>query len=205
MTIAAGREARADLDRLRAEIARHGSAVVAFSGGVDSSVVLAVAVEQLGPRALGVTSVSPSVAPDEAAEARRVAGFLGVELRLVETHELDDAAYVANAPDRCFHCKRGLYALCRRVADERGLAALLNGTNADDPGDWRPGLRAAEQAGVQSPLLACGLGKPRVRAVAALLGLPNRDRPATACLASRLPYGTAVTAGRLAAVAAVER
>ena len=196
---------RAALDRLREAIARHGSAVVAFSGGVDSSVVLAVAVEQLGARALGVTSISSSVAPDEAAEARRVAAQLGVELRFVETDELADEAYVANAPDRCFHCKRGLYAVCRQVADESGLAAILNGTNADDPADWRPGLRAAELAGVHSPLLECGLGKAAVRAIAARLALPNWDRPATACLSSRLPYGTRVTAERLAAVAAVER
>lgn len=196
---------RAPLDRLREAVAGHGSAVVAFSGGVDSSVVLAVAVEQLGARALGVTSISSSVAPDEAAEARRVAAHLGIELRLVETAELTDEAYVANAPDRCFHCKRGLYAVCRRVADERGLAAILNGTNADDPSDWRPGLRAAELAGVRSPLLDCGLGKAAVRAIAAQLALPNWDRPATACLSSRLPYGTPVTAERLAAVAAVER
>jgi uncharacterized protein len=195
---------RAALDRLRAEIAHHGSAVVAFSGGVDSSVVLAVAVEQLGAQALGVTSISPSVAPDEAAEARRIAAHLGVELRFVETRELADEAYVANAPDRCFHCKRGLYEVCRRVADERALGAILNGTNADDPADWRPGLQAAALAGVHSPLLACGLGKSTVRAIATQLGLPNWDRPATACLASRLPYGTPVTAERLAAVAAVE-
>jgi len=192
------------LDRLRAEIGRHASAVVAFSGGVDSSVVLAVAVEQLGARALGVTSLSPSVAPDESAEARRVAAWLGVELCFVETGELRDEAYAANAPDRCFHCKRGLYEVCRRVADERGLAAVLNGTNADDLSDWRPGLAAASAAGVHSPLLACGLDKAAVRAIAAELGLPNWDRPATACLASRLPYGTRVTAERLAAVAAVE-
>ena len=196
---------RAALDRLREAVAGHGSAVVAFSGGVDSSVVLAVAVEQLGARALGVTSISSSVAPDEAAEARRVAAHLGIELQFVETGELADEAYVANAPDRCFHCKRGLYAVCRRVADERGLAAILNGTNADDPSDWRPGLRAAELAGVRSPLLDCGLGKAAVRAIAAQLALPNWDRPATACLSSRLPYGTRVTAERLAAVAAVER
>jgi len=194
----------AALERLRAEVARQGSAAVAFSGGVDSSVVLAVAVEQLGPRALGVTSISPSVAPDESAEAHRVADWLGIELCVIETGELRDEAYAANAPDRCFHCKRGLYAACRRVADERGLAVVLNGTNADDLSDWRPGLVAAEQAGVHSPLLACGLGKGAVREIAAQLGLPNWDRPATACLASRLPYGTRVTAERLEAVAAVE-
>ncbi len=192
------------LDALLAAVAPLESAVVAFSGGVDSSVVLAVAARALGPRALGVTGVSPSLAADEAADARRVAAAAGSALLLVETDELDDPDYASNGPDRCFHCKRGLYADCARVATERGLRWILNGTNADDVGDWRPGLRAADDAGVRSPLLECGLRKDDVRAVARLLGLPNWDKPAQPCLASRLPYGTRVTRERLAAVEAVE-
>jgi len=181
------------------------SAVVAFSGGVDSSVVLAVAARALGPRALGVTGVSASLAADEAEEARALARSVGATLLEVRADELDDPDYAANRPDRCFHCKTGLYAACRSVADERGLRWIVNGTNADDLGDWRPGLRAADEAGVRSPLLEAGLRKDEVRAVARLLGLPNWDKPAQPCLASRLPYGTAVTRERLAAVEAVER
>lgn len=199
------REPAALLDALLADVGALGSAVVAYSGGVDSSVVLAVAARALGPRALGLTGVSESLAASELDEARAVARAAGAELLAVPTAELDDPDYAANRPDRCFHCKTGLYAACRRVAAERDLRWILNGTNADDVGDWRPGLRAADEAGVRSPLLDAGLRKDEVRAVARLLGLPNWDKPAQPCLASRLPYGTPVTRARLASVEAVER
>jgi uncharacterized protein len=200
----ASRELQA-LQSLQAEIARCGPSVVAFSAGVDSTLVLAVAVRVLGGRVLAVTGSSASLAPEEAADARRLAGSVGARLLVRSTGEMSDPDYVRNGPDRCFHCKTGLYAVCREVAAEHGLAAILNGTNADDVSDWRPGLLAAEDADVRSPLLACGLGKADVRALARHLGLPNWDKPALACLASRLPYGTAVTPGRLAAVHRVER
>ena len=199
------REPATLLEALLADVGALGSAVVAYSGGVDSSVVLAVAARALGPRALGLTGVSASLAATELDEARAVARAAGAELLAVPTSELDDPDYAANRPDRCFHCKTGLYAACRRVAAERGLRWILNGTNADDVGDWRPGLRAADEAGVRSPLLDAGLSKAEVRAVARLLGLPNWDKPAQPCLSSRLPYGTPVTRERLAAVEAVER
>lgn len=200
----ASREPQA-LQALEAEIARCGPSVVAFSAGVDSTLVLAVAVRVLGEGVLAVTGASASLAPEEAADARRLAGDLGARLLVRSTGELSDPDYVRNGPDRCFHCKSGLYAACREVAGEHGLTAILNGTNADDVRDWRPGLRAAEDAAVRSPLLACGLGKRDVRALARRLGLPNWDKPALACLASRLPYGTTVTPARLAAVHRVER
>jgi pyridinium-3,5-biscarboxylic acid mononucleotide sulfurtransferase len=190
---------------LRAEVASCGSAVVAFSGGIDSTVVLRIAADVLGANALGVTGISPSVAPAEAADAERIARALGAQLLFAETAELSRPGYVANGPDRCFHCKTELYAVCRTIADERGLRCILNGTNADDVGDWRPGLAAAADAHVRAPLLACGLSKEEVRAVGRHLGLPNWDKPALACLASRLPYGTSVTPERLAAVDSVER
>jgi uncharacterized protein len=193
------------IDALLAHVTACGPPVVAFSAGVDSTVVLAIAARAHGERALALTGLSASVAPAELEDCRRLARALGARLRVEATRELDDPAYVANAPDRCFHCKTELYAVCRRVAREEGLACILNGTNLDDVGDWRPGLRAADDAGVRSPLRDCGLDKAAVRAVAHALELPNRDKPALACLASRLPYGTSVTAERLAAVDHVER
>lgn len=193
------------IDALRANVARHESALVAFSGGVDSSVVLKIASEVLGTAALGVMGRSPSVPPSELADARRLAAEMGARLRVVDTDEMSDPNYVANPNNRCFHCKTELYSVCRRVAAAEGFGVLLNGTNADDPGDHRPGLIAADDAGVASPLLECGLGKQAVRDVARALGLPNWDKPALACLASRLPHGTPVTSSRLAAVDLVEQ
>jgi uncharacterized protein len=199
------REPAALLDAVATRIAKAGPSVVAFSAGVDSTVVLAVAQRVLGDGALAVTGLSPSVAPAEADDAARIAQALGATLIFRPTTEMDDPDYVANGPDRCFHCKTDLYAVCREVVRERGLTSILNGTNADDVGDWRPGLRAADEAGVHSPLLSAGLTKNDVRALARHLDLPNWDKPALACLASRLPYGTAVTPERLAAVDRVEQ
>ncbi len=195
----------AHVQALRRQVETYGPVVVAFSGGVDSTVVLKIAADVLGADVIAVTGLSPSVAPQEAERARELAADLGVELLTPETHELANPDYVANASDRCFHCKTELYDVCRRVAAGRGDRLILNGTNADDVGDWRPGLKAAAQAGVRSPLLECGLDKAAVRAAARALGLSNWDKPALACLASRLPYGTSVTPERLAAVDAVEQ
>lgn len=192
------------LDRLRENIARHESVLVAFSAGVDSTLVLKVASDVLGDRALGVMGISPSVAPAEAADGRALSESLGLPVLFVDTREMEEERYVSNPPDRCFYCKQELYSVCWHVAEERGITAVLNGANADDPGDWRPGLEAARKASVHAPLLECGIGKADVRLLAAALGLPNHDKPALACLASRIPYGTAVSPQRLAAVDAVE-
>lgn len=199
------RAPKALLDAVAERIEDAGPSVVAFSAGVDSTVVLAVARRVLGKGALAVTGVSPSVAPEEASDAARIARILGVALLFRPTAEMDNPEYVANGSDRCFHCKTDLYAVCRAVAREHELRSILNGTNSDDLGDWRPGLRAADEAGVRSPLLEAGLAKQDVRALARHLDLPNWDKPALACLASRLPYGTAVTPERLAAVHRVEQ
>ncbi len=193
------------LKTLEEYLARWPSAAVAFSGGVDSTLVLAVAARAVAGPVLGITGISPSVSPTEAAEARTTAERIGAELVFAETHEMDNPLYVANSGDRCYHCKTELYEVCRRVAEANGLAVVLDGSNADDTGDHRPGMVAAHEKGVMSPLLDCGIGKARIRELARHLGLPTWDKPALACLSSRLPVGTEVTMERLRAVDTVEQ
>ena len=192
------------LEAARARIAACGSAVVAFSAGVDSTFVLAVAREVLGDRAVALTAHSPSVPAAERAEARALAARLGARHLEVASREQDDPGYVANGQDRCYHCKRELYRLCGQAAREVGAAAILDGFNADDRRDHRPGHRAAEEALVRSPLAEAGLSKLEVRAWSAAYGLPTWDKPQMACLASRIPYGTPVTPERLAQVERAE-
>ena len=180
------------------------SALVCYSGGVDSALVLAAAHRALGPRAIGMTAVSASLAPAELEGANRVAKEIGADHRLVESHEVDDPAYIKNAPDRCFHCKSELYRIAQAKRAEWGLASIVNGTNVDDLGDYRPGLDAAREAGVVSPLVELGFSKVDVRDGANALGLGVWDKPAAACLSSRIPYGTSVTKERLAQIAGFE-
>jgi uncharacterized protein len=189
---------------LRARFRELGSVLVCYSGGVDSAFVLAVAHAELGSRAVGMTAVSPSLAPAEKEEAVSVARAIGAEHRLVESHEIDDPSYVANNPDRCFHCKSELYSIAVKKRDEWGLAAIVNGTNTDDLGDYRPGLEAAREAGVVSPLVELGFTKADVREGAAAMGLSVWDKPAAACLSSRIPYGTQVTRERLSQIGGLE-
>lgn len=188
------------LEALTARIGALGSAVVAFSGGVDSSLVAAVAARALGPRALAVTAVSSALATGELEEARAVAASVGIAHEVVDTAELAREAYRRNDRFRCYHCKSELYDRLGELAARRGYAAVLSGANADDVGDWRPGLRAAAEHGVRHPLLEAGLGKEAVRALARDLAVPTAGKPASPCLASRLPYGTAVSAPVLARV-----
>lgn len=192
------------LERLSKVIRDLGSVLVCYSGGIDSALVLAVAARELGPRAIGMTAVSPSLPASEREDAARIARALGAEHRLVESNEIARPGYAANGPDRCFHCKSELYEIARDRAAAWGLAAIANGTNTDDFGDYRPGLQAAREAGIKSPLIDAGFGKADVRAVARLLGMPEWDKPAAACLSSRLPYGTRVTEERLAQIGGFE-
>ncbi len=192
------------LERLRALVRDLGSVLVCYSGGLDSALVLAVAHAELGARAVGMTAVSPSLAPSEKEDAARIARLIGADHRFVESGELARPGYVANGPDRCFHCKSELYDIAELKRREWSLSAIVNGTNTDDLGDYRPGLEAAKNASVRSPLLEAGLNKREVREVALLLGLEVWDKPAAACLSSRIPYGTSVTRERLAQIAGFE-
>ena len=180
---------------LRERIRSLDSVIVAYSGGVDSAVVLAVAAQELGDRALGVTGLSPSMALGEAEAAAATARGIGARHETIATAEFDDARYRANPVNRCFFCKNELYGKLDEMARERGFAHVVDGFNADDgtgPLDARPGRGAAIRFGVRSPLADAGLGKAEVRALARRLGLEVWDKPATPCLSSRVPYGTPI-------------
>jgi uncharacterized protein len=190
---------------LENRIAALGSGVVAFSGGVDSSVVAALARRALGRRSLAVTAVSPALAEGELDGALAVARAIGIAHETISTAELQREGYRRNGRDRCYFCKTELYESLDRLARRRGYAALLAGANADDAGDWRPGLGAAAEQGVVNPLLEAGVGKEEVRAFARALGVPSAEKPASPCLASRIPYGTPVEPSTLAQVDRAER
>ena len=188
------------IEELERRIRSLESCVVAFSGGVDSSLVAALAARALGERALAVTAVSPALATGELDGALDVARAIGIRHETITTAELERDGYRANGRDRCYHCKTELYDALSALAARRGYAAVLSGANADDVGDWRPGLRAAEEHGVVHPLLEAGVGKQEVRDLAHALGVPSAEKPAAPCLASRIPYGTAVDPVTLAQI-----
>jgi pyridinium-3,5-biscarboxylic acid mononucleotide sulfurtransferase len=192
------------LQALGACIQAMGSVLVCYSGGVDSAFVLAVAHRVLGPQAIGMTAVSPSLAPEEREGALAVAKQIGARHELVDSQEIEDENYAKNGSDRCFYCKSELYRIAAIKQAEWRTAFVLNGTNTDDLGDHRPGLEAAKQASARSPLVECGFNKAEVRRCAELMGLPVWDKPAAACLSSRLPYGTRVTRERLSRIASLE-
>ena len=190
---------------LRRRLVHLEEVVVCFSGGVDSGYLLAEAVRALGDRAVALTAVSPSLAPEEGTAARRLAADLGARHVLVDTAEVDDPRYAANPVNRCYFCKTEVYGRAVREAARLGAAHVVDGFNVDDRGDHRPGRQAAKEWGVRSPLDEAGFTKADVRAAARRLGLPVWDKPALACLSSRFPYGTAITPERLTRVAACER
>lgn len=192
------------LDDLRGLVAQLPRVLVAYSGGVDSALVAAIAMEQRGPAAEAVTGVSPALAPHLRREAAQQARWLGIRHREIPTAELVDPAYASNPQERCYVCKRELHSLLAPIAAGAGGAAVLDGVNLDDLGDHRPGIRAAREFGVRSPLAELGIDKAGVRQLSRALGLPWWDKPAQPCLASRFPYGEPISAERLQRVAAAE-
>jgi uncharacterized protein len=200
-------ESNQPLGRLREVVRGYGSAITAFSAGVDSTLVAVVAQQELGPAALAATAVSASLAPSELEDAANLARTLGLNHRLMTTNEVEDERYATNPVDRCYFCKSHLYTELETLAAQVGARYILNGLNVDDLGDWRPGARAAAERGdmVRSPLHEAGLGKAEIRAVARELGLPNWDKPALACLSSRVPYGERVTPEKLARIGRAEQ
>lgn len=192
-------------ERLEAHIASYGSAIIGFSAGVDSSVVAVAAHRALGDRALSVTAATETITPEDLALAAQIAAEHGLRHQVISYSELEIPNYAENPTNRCYFCKDALYSRLATLARDQGGAAVVDGTNADDAGDYRPGRQAAQQRGVRSPLLELGITKEQVRGLAAAYGLPNHDKPSAPCLSSRVPYGTAITPEILEQVGRAER
>jgi uncharacterized protein len=187
-------------EQLVQALGAHQGALVAYSGGVDSSLLLAAARDALGERALAAIGRSPSYPAREYSAALDQARAMGVEVLTVETREMDNPDYRENPPDRCFHCKQTLFSTLQALATERGLEAVLEGSNADDQDDYRPGMKAAAALGIRAPFVELGITKAQIRAMAQYKGLEVWDKPSLACLASRVPYGSGITPERLSRI-----
>jgi uncharacterized protein len=198
-------ETRAKYEHLKAILRDMQSVLVAYSGGVDSALLLKVARDVLGARALGVIASSPAYASEETEEAIAVARQMGIPLLTLETHELEDERYVANDFNRCYFCKTELFSQLEPLARQHNLRYIAYGINKDDEGDFRPGQRAAREHGVRGPLKEAGMGKREIRAVAKVLGVPVWDKPAMACFSSRIPYGSKVDVASLRMIYEAEK
>jgi uncharacterized protein len=192
------------IDAIVSDLSGRGSVLVAYSGGVDSAVVAALAHRAVGDRALAVTAAAETLAGAELDYARKIASEIGIRHEVTTYSELDDPEFVANPSHRCYVCQGMRMDTMVRLAEQRGFAVVCDGTNASDPGPDRPGLRAVKERGVYSPLLAHGVDKPMTRQVALAFGLSVWDRPANACLSSRIPHGQVVTLGKLRLIESAE-
>lgn len=192
-------------DRLRALFAEMDRAAIAYSGGIDSTLVAKVAFDLLGDRAIAITAESPSLLPEDLEDAKVQAAAIGIPHELVQTREMDDPNYTSNPVNRCYFCKSELHDTLKPLALSRGYAYVIDGVNADDLRDYRPGIQAARERGARSPLAECGISKAEVREISRHLGLPWWDKPAQPCLSSRFPYGEEITVEKLQRVGRAER
>lgn len=193
------------LQALRSLFAEMERALIAYSGGIDSTLVAKVAYDVLGDRVLAVTAESPSLLPEDLEDARVQAATLGFRHEVVQTHEMDNPSYTSNPINRCYFCKSELHDTLKPLALERGYPYVVDGVNADDLQDYRPGIQAAQERGARSPLAEVGITKLEVREISRLLGLPWWDKPAQPCLSSRFPYGEEITVAKLQRVGRAER